>query len=267
MYLNKLLIKNINNIEQVIISAPFDDSNNPKPLVFVGKNGAGKTVLLSFIVDSMYEFANRLFMDILPAQGAGYQYYRVVQNNNPDSVVAMEFKYNNDKSCYYLHKIGGQVDGIIKIEFPNFNIPINATQQKFVSDAIINHDKELLQQIFKQYSFIYLPAYRFEVPGWKNINIGKESLSENTIFTNNLGKDFEIINSLKENKKFILDFVLDLEINKIINPINNQISSHPIEVEKLNTLNQIIRIIKNKDNIRFGVNTRHSSNRISLIET
>ena len=71
-------------------------------MLFVGKNGAGKTVLMSFIVDAMYEFANRLFMDILPTQGMGYQYYRVVQNNNSDSVVAIEFK-NNNKSYYYLY--------------------------------------------------------------------------------------------------------------------------------------------------------------------
>ena len=67
------IIVPIYNIELVIISAPFDDNNNPKPLVFVGKNGAGKTVLLSFIVDYMYEFANRLLMDILTSQGAEYQ--------------------------------------------------------------------------------------------------------------------------------------------------------------------------------------------------
>ncbi len=263
MYLKKFLISNINNLKEIIITAPFKQDNTPKPIVFVGTNGSGKTALLSFIVDAIYEIANKLFSDVLPGQGMGYQYYRMVQNNNADSVVIIEFINEIGKGYFYQYHTGNPSIDLIKKEFQNFSI--NLSQPKYISSDV-QFDKELLKQTFKLDCFLYLPAYRFETPGWKNSILSKNTNHDKTLLSENLEKPFEIINSLAENKKFILDILTDFEINKEFNPANNNFSVSPIEAEKMNILNSIIQIIKNNKNIRFGVNTRNSSSRISLVE-
>lgn len=55
---------------------PFTDQGKPKPIVLVGKNGSGKTILLSSIVDSFYEFAADAFEDVASKSGVGHHYFR-----------------------------------------------------------------------------------------------------------------------------------------------------------------------------------------------
>ena len=68
MYLKRIHNVNVGPIEDVEINFPFDEKNNPKPVVIVGENGTGKSVLLSNIVDSFYEFAGKAFSDAVNVQ-------------------------------------------------------------------------------------------------------------------------------------------------------------------------------------------------------
>lgn len=56
MYLKNIVIKNIGPIEDLSVELPFHESGNPKPIIFVGENGSGKTILQSQIIDAFYEF-------------------------------------------------------------------------------------------------------------------------------------------------------------------------------------------------------------------
>lgn len=83
MYLKHIGIKNIGPIDKLLIEMPFDKNGNPKPIIFVGKNGTGKTILLAQIVDALYEIGGALFRNIR--------------------------KHNNDMS-YSLYKINGNIN-------------------------------------------------------------------------------------------------------------------------------------------------------------
>jgi ABC-type sulfate/molybdate transport systems ATPase subunit len=45
MYL-ECLLENVGPLEFVDLSLPFDEDGNSKPLVLVGRNGSGKSILL-----------------------------------------------------------------------------------------------------------------------------------------------------------------------------------------------------------------------------
>ena len=64
MYLERLFIENYGAVKKLDIELPFDDNDNPKPIVFVGKNGSGKTLTISSIVDSFYELSKVGFDNI-----------------------------------------------------------------------------------------------------------------------------------------------------------------------------------------------------------
>lgn len=63
MYLKRIHSVNVGSIEDAEIIFPFNEENNPKPVIIVGENGTGKSILLSNIVDSFYEFAGKAFSD------------------------------------------------------------------------------------------------------------------------------------------------------------------------------------------------------------
>ena len=62
MYLKRIHSVNVGPIEDAEINFSFVDGK-PKPVVIVGENGTGKSVLLSNIVDSFYEIASQKFSD------------------------------------------------------------------------------------------------------------------------------------------------------------------------------------------------------------
>jgi signal recognition particle GTPase len=43
MYLKNIAIKNIGPIEDFVCELPFKENGEPKPVIFVGENGSGRT--------------------------------------------------------------------------------------------------------------------------------------------------------------------------------------------------------------------------------
>ena len=78
MYLKKIVCDNMGPISHVDIEPGFNNESSPKPLILVGKNGAGKSILISNIVDSFFEFAQDIFDDTVIKQGfGGHKYFKV----------------------------------------------------------------------------------------------------------------------------------------------------------------------------------------------
>lgn len=79
MYIKRLSAINMGPINVVSITFPFDESENPKPVIIVGENGTGKTTLLSNVVDSLYELAEKAFNDVTKSDsGSGHQYFKAI---------------------------------------------------------------------------------------------------------------------------------------------------------------------------------------------
>ena len=52
MYTKRIQIVNYGPVDQLDITLPFD-GDNPKPVVLVGENGSGKSILLSHVVNGL----------------------------------------------------------------------------------------------------------------------------------------------------------------------------------------------------------------------
>ena len=53
MYVNNIKIKNYGSIEEFEINANLNEDGSPKPIILMGKNGSGKTLLLSQIIQAI----------------------------------------------------------------------------------------------------------------------------------------------------------------------------------------------------------------------
>lgn len=262
MYLKRLSLQHVGPIDELFLELPFHKEGSPKPVVFVGENGSGKTIVLSCIVDGLFEFGNKLYDDVLPKGGSGYLFFRVCGPSNRKvncsfSLVTGEFEHGDKK--YGFFEKTGQVtsEGLDKID--GFAVTPNSIEgnEKGIS-PIDDEQKKLLREEFASGSYFYQPAYRYEEPFWKNdISQTRIIFEEKKRYASKLDKEIEILTSSSPNKAYLLDLVLDF--------INNQIGQ---DINKWNQINIILRKIKKTQNIRFGIGPRTApgGHRVSIVK-
>ncbi|MDE7175774.1 MAG: AAA family ATPase [Helicobacter sp.] len=205
MYLKHIGIKNIGPIDELSIKMPFDENRNPKPVIFVGKNGTGKTILLAQIVDALYEIGGELFRNIRIYKNDNSRYYYKVNgginlkngSNKGFSILQFESFNKNKQIIEYCDKIGDN------IFLKDFQTIINNFQLEPTQDKIITHieNNKNLQQEWKQYAHFYLPAYRYEEPFWKNQEgFDRDIPLEHIPDSKECNKELVIVSSNKSNE-------------------------------------------------------------------
>ena len=253
MYLKNIVIKNIGAIEELCVELPFNKDGNPKPIIFVGENGSGKTILLSQIIDGFYEIGSSLFDDIGKQKGLSRNYYKVsggvnLQAGKDKGFSLLKFVDNKNQTLEYFDKVGD----VKKEDFTNyindFSLPPNGLNDNEKKITKINYNrKKTLQNEWMEGVHFYQPAYRYEEPFWKNeAFIEDRTFEDKQRFSGNLDKEIEIVSSTKENKSFLMDLVLDFANNP----------KNIIDQITWNNINTLLRNIKKRDDIRFGIGPR-----------
>jgi predicted ATPase len=262
MYLQNITIKNIGPIEDLSIELSFKENGDPKPAVFVGENGSGKTILQSQIIDSFYEIGSFLFDDIGVQDGLKRNFYKVsggvnLQTGKDKGFSLLKFIDHENQILEYFDKVGE----VKKEDFTNYISdfalsPDDSKKNQKETTRIDSARKEKLQSEWVQGVHFYQPAYRYEEPFWKNeLFIDYTRFEEKKKFLGRLGKELEIISSTKENKSFLLDLVLDRFVQ----------NSNPNNFTLWENINSIIRKILKNDRYRFGIGPRGGS-RVSIVE-
>src|SRR6478752_10592640 len=102
MYLRECLIENVGPLELVDLTLPFNTDGTPKPIVLVGQNGSGKTILLSHVVDALIEFAKAAYRDVVVGQSSLHiPYFKVLGGANQRSGTAYGIallRFSNEES-------------------------------------------------------------------------------------------------------------------------------------------------------------------------
>lgn len=262
MYLKNIAIKNIGPINELSVEMPFNDDGSPKPIIFVGENGSGKTILQSQIIDSFYEIGSNLFEDVGKQKGLGRSYYKIsggsnLQTGKEKGFSALIFTNDSGEKIEYFDKIGDIKKEDIAIMLPDFLLAPNDKNDNQKAVTGINEElKENLQNEWLAGAYFYQPAYRYEEPFWKNDSfLDYQRFEDKKRFSNHLNKDIEIIVATKDNKAYLMDLVLDFTAN----PKNttDQI------IWKI--INVILQKIKQRDDIRLGIGQR-GHYRVSIVE-
>lgn len=267
MYLKSIQIQNYGPFDSVNLEMNFNESGNPKPLVLIGKNGSGKTILLSHIVNALISSKQVIYDDCEVEKGKVYKYRTTSYINNEKlfSYSKVEYTDNTFISEWQLRKnkeeLEKQTDFIQPREDwadipPNELMPFNST----VSE-------ESAKKIFEKNCVLYFPSNRFEEPGWLNQNNLLEPIDysdiKNVKGTSN--RSIIALTSLKTCKKWLLDLFLDrntLEQQFYLaqTPENHVVLNYSGPASLiLDEVLKIINIIFGESNtLYFGLGTRNS---------
>ena len=173
MYIKRLSAINMGPINDVSITFPFDESENPKPVIIVGENGTGKTTLLSNVVDSLYELAEKAFNDVTKSDGgSGHQYFKAISPSEIQigkeymcSIIEYTCPRNPTYSIGYVMKCGSISADLIK-SGNSFcaNKKISWKDTEGYKKAFI--EKSEAETIFGRSVFCYFGPDRYEKPAW-----------------------------------------------------------------------------------------------------
>ena len=171
MYVKKVQITNYGPIEALDIVFPFD-GDTPKPIVFVGANGSGKSIFLSHIVNVL-----------LSAQGQAYpgspevEAGKVYKLRSPGYVRSgTEFSFTR---VDFVDAPPAQELVLLKKKQDYREVPegISGTKAqesynklRSSDSSIFDHvlDERVAMDLFEQNCVLYFPPNRFEEPAWLN---------------------------------------------------------------------------------------------------
>ncbi len=285
MYLKRILIDYLGAIEKLNIDMPFTDTHLPKPLILVGKNGSGKTLLTTSVVDSLIQIKRSGYMNI--PEVSDQNFYKAgkkdyIRENNKYSFVHIEYERDNGAMVKY--------DDIASIEpsqtrelLKHYNINFQAD---FNENGYSKSTDGDLKDIFEEELIIYFPVNRYYTPAWL---VEKEGVRLK-IIEKYVGRNSDSLIKLdviNEIESWILDVILDRNLYEMktekkkfySNSGNGLLTVVDVSVlinfdgkntRIVNIINQILEtMLKVKDSditsARFGISSKEHGRKISII--
>lgn len=273
MYFKNIKIESVGPIEQIHLDFSIKN-DRPLPIVIVGANGAGKSILLSHLVNSLIAGKQMVFEDSEVERGRVYKYRspNYIKSGKSHFYSCVEFDSGVKVEEWQLQsekRFFSERFGHVPVHKSWSQIPDESNS--FFSAAFENN-KSATEDLFKKRCCLYFPANRFEEPGWLNL----ENLKQDATYTElkNISgysnRDIVCKSPLKTNKNWILDVILDRQAfdSEIIKFQPHGQISPPIEIFRgyngqstriYEALLKILRmILRESGSIRLGAGTRRS---------
>lgn len=182
MYLKKYFVKNQGPISEIRLEMKFKENNFPIPYVIVGRNGSGKSIFLSNIVDAFYEIASLRYHNVKKIDEFGREeYFKIISSEqikiNEDYAIAIADFTQDEDDARYLFKVGN-------VEFEKFQKDNNIIlEDKFKWSGVnfkkVIFEKENIKKAFEDNIICYFSPMRYNKPFWEidsyyNQNITRE---------------------------------------------------------------------------------------------
>ena len=219
MYLEKINIQNYGPLKHFVLDMPFNKDANgnkttPKPLVIVGKNGTGKTVILSHIVNGLIALKQRVYDDNEVEKHFVYKIRSPFYINNSNFYYArLDYSEGFNTVEYQLKHTRENLEkqqGFIK---PNDDWDKIAPKETncFVFDSV---DTKHAENLVDNNVLKYFPSDRTTVPAWLNDDAltKPQKYGQLQHFSNISNRNILSVNDFEDNKCWIMDLLFDREI-------------------------------------------------------
>lgn len=209
MYLRELLIRNNGPIRDLHLEFAFAPGGNPLPHVIVGRNGTGKTNLLSQIADALMEGAASVYSDVLTSSGLSRNWFRMVGGRTTTygeetGFSILRFEHSGE-SLFFSETSGLAPDEQLRASLPEtlasaVSWNADSTHSKNFSIA-----EKTVRDIYPHGVYAFFPSSRSEIPHWLNqaaVGIDKYETTER--YSQNLGKSFFIEHGITDFTQWLL---------------------------------------------------------------
>ena len=284
MYLKRIQIENYGAIKKLNIDLPISEDNNPKPLILVGKNGTGKTLITSSIIDSLIEIKRKNYQSI--KETSGNSYYKAgkkdyITTNENYSLVRISYTNDDSKISIY-NDIASHSAQLTREQLAHYHIDFPADFNEHGFAKTLNGD---LKNAFDKNVILYFPVNRYYNPAW----LVEHDDIRIKIFETYVGHNHENIiktNVINEIESWILDVILDSELYEktlygsqfytyqdgYYKPIKGSLlvgnDGKNTTIQKL--INKILTTIlsskiPNLKHARFGISSKENGRKISVL--
>ena len=269
MYIKKLVYENVGPINGVDISLHLKQNGQPKPVLFVGENGSGKSTILSNIVDAFYEISGKAFNNARKSSdNEGYQYYKTISPIEISSGKNYMFSYislQDNKEFSYIYKCGNLSVNNLKKKLGLENAT-GLHWEESVGYKYTTFDKKDVEKIWNNNVICYFGPDRYEKPVW----LGNKyhtiddyvhpSLSAN--WAGKLTSPISVKNVIFDNLQWLLDVIVDSRPD-VMGEIGNFSLDHisPNDLVEVRKSRENLELIMGKilgEEIYFGLNLRNS---------
>lgn len=218
MYLERVFLANAGPLERLSLEMPFDPEHRPKPAIFLGSNGSGKTNLLAVITDALFELEAAGHNDVLPSAAAGRSYFRILggatrRTGAEFSLSALSFSTATATHSYIEHT-GSLTSDVAKEIAPepfwadlNWGTVLADAKKTGISD-------EASSAAFSSGAYCYFPSSRSETPDWlNNSGIADPTFDMTRRVRGKLGKPLFVESGLDASIQWIMGLILESRMN------------------------------------------------------
>ena len=278
MYAKRIQLVNYGPTDHLDITFPFQ-GDTPKPVLLVGENGSGKSILLSHIVNGLVS-AKAIAYPGSPEVKIG-KAYKLRSNSYVKSGSESYFGRVDFEDGLFLTEMRSRKRRQEYATFPTgpsgpdihdaWNKMKPEGNDHFDSNFSSNEDK--FENIFVQRCVLYFPPNRFEDPAWLNEE-NLESQAQYMDLKHVQGQtERKVIHysPLHENQNWLFDLLYDravfeIQTTQVSFPVNNSKTTIPLPIfngysgtatSTYETALRIVRKVIKKEDARFGVGLRN----------
>lgn len=213
MFLKKIELENIGPIKKCQVEFPFDASGNPKPVVIVGENGSGKSIVISHIVNSLFN-ARQILYDNTEVE-KNY-FYKLISPNyikTGEDYYFVKALFEDDFqsiewSLLHKRKDFEESKGYCPLNSDWANIQETDSHRLWTN---FTSNQSQLKALFSKRCLLYFPANRYEDPAWlneRNLN-AKAEFTDLLYFQRYSNRSFIQYSPMKENQNWLFGVLYD----------------------------------------------------------
>lgn len=276
MYVKQLYIENSGPLKTLELSFSETNGFHPKPLIFVGTNGSGKTNLLSIIADALYEGAANGYPGVLTSSSEGRNWFRLSGGitrtvGMQGSCALIEF-CDGQGNLFYTEKNGRMPPQGVKERIKGSLSGRVSWDEKDNTVKEFKLSEQKSREIYGAQVFLYFPASRRETPHWLNTDAPPNIDFETRIkIANKLDKPIFVetglpqfvqwLNALMADSRFEVAASDDGKLT-IPNPTSAALSL--VTKQILAIANQILALITGHEDANFVWQGRRSSHKVGI---
>ncbi len=210
MYLQRIELVNTGPIENLNITFRFGDDGSPKPIIFVGKNGSGKSVATAHVVSALIAAHGTVYEDSDVEKGKVYKLRSPTYIRHGAEYSTAEVHFSNDFSVYEA-QLAMPKSSFTEPPPPyaKWNEVSPSENSHYTSNFPDAHEK--LKSCLNTETHLFFPPNRFEEPAWLNeMNLrNKASYASLKKYSNYSNRPIVNYAPMRDLQNWLLDLIYD----------------------------------------------------------